>query len=276
MTVYSGELGAINGVAAVRNWTIEDTTDPKTVVSSATRSGTARTPGIGSWSGSASIFGVKPPYMPGETFAFVGYRAPTTGVRNTAGFRSTGFVIIDSIVMTWNWATNDPLSCVMNFSGDGALTHASGAAVLDATTGNVPTPCGTNILIDTVILPDVVSATLTLSKANSAYVSSSTSCATGRVKGAAIDWTLAITQYNQQGLGVTALKADSIITLPANDTEVWDLKWGHMQSVTGVTVDIESAALIQQTLNYAMNGIVSNALGWIKKPGAVTIWPPTP
>lgn len=276
MGVFTGELGAINGVAAVRNWTIEDTTDPKTVVSSATRSGTVRTPGIGSWSGSASIFGVKPPYMPGETFAFVGYRAPTTGVRNTAGIRSAGNVIVDSIVMTWNWGSNDPLSTVINFSGDGALTHASGAAVIDATTASQPTPCNTQIFVDTVALPDAISATLTLTKQNLAVVSSSTACGTARARGPAIDWTLAITQYNHLGIGPTALKADSIITLPANSTEVWDLKWGHMQSVTGVTVDIETGALIQQTLNYAMNGILAGALGWIKKPGAVDIWPPTP
>jgi hypothetical protein len=276
MGVFTGELGAINGIAAVRNWSIEDTTDPKTVVSSATRSGTVRTPGISSWSGSASIFGVKPPYMPGESFAFVGYRAPTSGVRNTVGFRSAGNVIIDSIAMTWNWGSNDPLSSVINFSGDGTLVHASGAAIIDATTDSVPSPCATEIFVDTVAIPDVISATLTLSKSNVAVVSSSTACGTARKKGPAVDWTLAITQYNHEGIGTTALKGNSIITLPANSTEVWDLKWGHMQSVTGVTVDIETGSLIQQTLNYAMNGIVSSTLGWIKKPGAVTIWPPTP
>jgi hypothetical protein len=214
--------------------------------------------------------------MPGEIFAFVGYRAPTNGIRNTAGFRTTGNVIVDSIAMSWNWGTNDPLSTVINFSGDGAVSHASGAAVLDATTDNVPTPCGTQITVDTVDLPDVVSATLTLTKANTAYASSSTSCNTARLRGAALDWSLAIVQYNEKGIGPTPIKGESIITLPANSTEVWELKWAHLQSVSGVVVDIETGAIIGQTLNYVMNGIVSNALGFIKKPGAVTIWPPTP
>jgi hypothetical protein len=276
MGVFTGELGAVNGVPAVRNWQISETTSPKTVVSSATRSGTQRTPGIHAWSGSYSIYGVKSSVMPGETVAFVGYRAPTTGVRNTAGIRSTGNIIIDSLVMTWNWGTNEGLSSVVNFSGDGALSHASGAAVLDATTDNVPTPCNTFINLNATPLPDVVTATLTLTNANKAIVSSSTACGTARKKGPAIDFTLAISQYNEAGIAPIALKADGIITLPANGTEVWDLKWCHLESITGITVSPETADPIQQTMNFSMNGFLAGALGWIKRPGAVAYWPPTP
>ncbi len=276
MGVFTGELGTINGVPAVRNWSIDEVTAPKTIVSSATRSGTQRTPGIHSWSGQFGIFGVKPAYMPGDTFAFVGYKAPATGVRNTAGQQSSGNVIVDSIAMTWNWGTNDPLSTVVTFSGDGALTHASGAAVIDATVDNQPTPCGTVINVNAAPLPDVITATLTLTKSNKAIVSSSTACGTARKKGPAIDWTLAITQYNEAGIAPVALKSDSIITLPANATEVWDLKWAHLESITGVSVSPETADPIQQTINFAMNGFVANALGWIKRPGAISYWPPTP
>lgn len=285
MGVFTGDLGAITGISNVRNWTIEDNSDAKVVVSSATRRGTARKGGIRSWNGSVSIYGCDPAYMPGDIFAFVGYRAPTTGVRGTNGIRSSGNVIVDSVQMNWNWNTNDVLNTVINFSGSGPLVHADGAAVLDATIFDEPTPCGTTVrwalpaeldVAESTVLPDVVSAQLNITRANLAVVSSSTACWTERKPGPAIDFTLAITQYNQTGLGPVALKEDATIWLPSSAIEDWELAWAHLTGITGVTVDNETGAVIQQTLNFAMQATYNGTIGHIERPGAVAWWPSTP
>jgi hypothetical protein len=277
MGVFTGHLGAINGISNVRNWTIEETSDPKVAVSSATRRGTSRKSGVKSWTGTFSQYGGNPSYMPGDILPFVGYRNSSTDIRNTAGIRSTGDIIIDSVAITWNWNTNEIISMVSNFSGDGALAHASGAGVIDATIADNKTPCGTNVLLDEVVLPDVLTATLTLSMANQSFVSSSTACWTKRKRGAALDFTLAIIQYNESGLGPVLLGADALIKLYTDDTSFWSLKWCQLQGITGVSVDIETGAIIQQTLNFNFNGISAGVLGHIRKPGSLTdYWPSTP
>jgi hypothetical protein len=221
--------------------------------------------------------------MPGDVIPFVGYRNSTTDVRNTAGIRSVGDIIVDSVAITWNWNTNEIISTVTNFSGDGVLTHASGAGVIDATVPELRTPCSTNIMFDAAILPDVLTATLTFSMANQAYVSSSTydsvsgSCWTKRKRGAALDFTLAIAQYNEAGIAPIGIGEDTIAKLYVNATEFWELKWCQLQGIGGVTVDIETSAIIQQTLNLNFNGIKNAALGYIRKPGSLTdYWPATP
>jgi hypothetical protein len=283
MGVYTGHLGAINGVSNVRNWTIEETSDPKAAVSSATRRGTARKAGVKSWTGTFSQYGGNPSYMPGDTIAFVGYRNSTTDVRNTAGIRSFGDVIVDSVAITWNWNSNEIISMVTNFSGDGELQHGSGAGVIDATIADLKTPCSTDLMLEGAVLPDVLTATLTFTMANQAYASSSTyvsasgSCWTKRKRGGALDFTLAIAQYNEAGIAPIVIGADAIIKLYTNATEFWDLKWCQLQGISGVTIDIETGALIQQTLNFNFNGIKNAALGYIRKPGSLTdYWPSTP
>jgi len=277
MGVFTGQLGAVNGMTNVRNWTIEEVSDPKSLASSATRRGMMRKAGIKSWTGSISLYGGKPPSMPGDISSFVGYRNSTTDVRNTTGIRSSGSIIIDSVQISWNWNTAEIISQVLNFSGDGALVHASGLGVIDATVGVAETPLGTNVMIDSAILPDVLTAQLTINVANQAFVSSSTSGWTGRKRGAPFDFQLAITQYNESGLAPVNIGSDCIVNLYTNASQFWILKWCQLQSITGVTVDIESAAIIQQTLNFNMQGISASTLGQIRLPGEVSDWwPATP
>lgn len=277
MGVFTGSLGAINGVANVRNWTLEETSDPKTAVSSGTRRGVTRKSGIKSWTGTFSQYGGNPTYMPGDTAAFTGYRQSSTDVRNAAGIRSTGNIIIDSVAITWNWNTNEIISMVSNFSGDGPVAHASGTGVIDAVVPTNTTPCGTNVLVDEVILPDVLTATLTMTVANQAFVSSSTACWTQRKRGAAFDFTLAIAQYNESGLGPVTIGTDAVVKLYTSTTDFWILKWAQLAGITGVSVDVETGAIIQQTLNFNFNGVSAGALGQIRKPGAaVDWWPSTP
>ena len=276
MTVMGGKLGMVNGLTNVRKWSIEETSDAKTAVSSATAGATVRRPGIKSWSASVDLFGGNPEVMPGDFLSFVGYRGPTTGVAGTAGIRSAGTAYVESLVINWNWLTNEFINTTLNLQGSGPVAHASGAAISDATVFNNGTPCGLTVRhgVTPTVLPDVISATLNITKgASVAKVSSSTACWTERLAGPAVDWTCSITQQNDLGVGPVAISGDVRLLLPASSGNDWDLQWGHLVSITGVVVDIETNAIIQQTLNFGMNAAVAGALGFIKRPGAVDWWP---
>lgn len=274
MGVFSGEFGIVNGVKAITDWSIDETTEANAIVSSGTKGGTQRTKGINAWQGNYKMMGAKPPSMPGDVISFAGYVAPTSGVYGTDGMTATGSALITQLAITWNWATNVAMETAVTFLGSGALNWASATVITDATTESNPTPCNTSIMLDGAALADVISATFTLTKPAQSAVSSSTACRTQRKPGGAFDWTLSIVQYNESGLlGATTQGSDVIITLPANATEVWDLKWGNYTGSTGFKVD-RKGTLIQHTLNFAMSGVSGGVLGWIKKPGAVAIWPP--
>ena len=285
MGVFTGSLGAISGVSHVRNWTIEETSDAKLAVTSATRGGTARTKGVRSWSGSASIYGCAPPWMPGDTVSFVGYRNSATDVRNTAGIRSSGSAVIESVAMNWNWNTNDILNTVISFSGSGPVTHASGVAVVDSAAGNYEGACPNLPQIalgatPTVFaeIPDVISAALTISNPSKPIVSSSTNCWTQRKRGPAVDFTLSITQYNELGIGPIAMRDDCAIRLLNTNAadDFWELRWCHLTGITGVTIDVETGNPIQQTLNFGMNSYAYTANGFIRRPGGTTWWTAVP
>lgn len=285
MGVFTGSLGAINGINNIRNWSVEETSDAKVAVTSATRGGTARSKGVRSWSGSASIYGCAPPVMPGDMFSFVGYRNSATDVVNAAGIRTTGSVMIESIVMNWNWNTNDILNTVINFVGSGPVTHASGVAVVDSSSAVFEGACPNLPQIalgatPTVFaeIPDVLSASLTISNPSKPIVSSSTNCWTQRKKGAAVDYTLSIVQYNETGLAPIAMRDDCVIKLlnSATANDFWELKWCHLLGITGVTVDRETGNPIQQTLNFGMNTFAYGEQGFIKRPGGTTWWTSVP
>lgn len=274
MGVFSGELGAVSGASAIKDWSISEAVESKSVVSSATKRGTARTKGINAWSGSYKQIGAKPTHLPGDIVSFIGWVRPTTGVEGTAGLAATGSVVVNSVAITWNWGDNSAMETSVNFQGSGALAwNAAQASVVDATMLTPVTPNGLAINMAATPLPDVISATFTLSRPVQSSVSSSSGGNTVRTPGGAFDWALSIVQYNESGLltGAT-IGSDQILTLPAGGVEVWDLKWGQYLGSSGLKVD-RAGTLIQRTLNFAMNGVVGNSLGWIKKPGAVDIWP---
>jgi hypothetical protein len=232
--------------------------------------------GVRDWSGGASIFGASGTWMPGDIISFVGYKGPTTGVKGTAGIRSTGSAIVESLTMNWNWETNEFLASDLALLGNGPVTHASGAAILDNTATSLITPCGTAIEIDDVELPDVVTAALTITEPSKPYVTSSTSCWTARKKGTGLTWTLVIVQRNDSGIAPMAIgNNESVIKLPVGATNVWELAYAHLDSITGVVVNPETGDIISQTLNFSMTAIDdADNLGYIKKPGSATNWWP--
>lgn len=277
MSIRSGKHGVVNGQSTIRNWNINDDANNPRYIASNTRKGAARRNGINSWAGAFNGYGHTPAVMPGEIFAFVGYTAPDDDVSG-AGEKATGNAIVDSLVVNWNYAGGEVINHTVNFSGHLGLTWASGTAVSDVTDPELHPLCdviweyslnGTDFFEIT----DLVSAALTLTSENLSYVNSSTGCNTGR-KAGNLDWTLALVQQDVVRGAYAFDKGDDLVLRGyVDDTDFWLLKWGKVKNFSNITVDIETGAIIQRTINIEMNGFTS-AIGQIRKPGAVSDWWP--
>lgn len=285
MTVHSGKFGVINGESTVRNWTINDIQEAQAFVASNMRAGTGRRVGIYDWTGSFGNYGGEPISMPGDIFSFQGLTAPDTDIEGTNGVVYAGQAIVDSVAITWNWGAGEILSYVVNFSGDGELTNSL-ATLSDATNPDVPIIALTKIEYETNPVgpiftewSDLAQAVLTISTANQPYVNSGT-IQNGKVvrrrKKGITDFTIAITdQATERAAPLPQIGSSEILRMHINATEFYELKWAQVTDYSGISVDIESGAIIQRTANMGMDGNDGTGLGHIILPD-LTIWWPTP
>lgn len=277
MGIHSGKFGAINGRSTVRNWNITDTMNAQTVRASNTRGGTGRRNGIESWSGQFSSFGATPVLMPGSLSAFAGYTAPDDDIEGGTGLAYTGDIMVNSLVVNWDWRGGSLLNHQHSFDGHLALATEQ-AVYADASAPDLPEICATKIQIssDGIIwtdLDNVATATLTITNAIQSYVNSSTGCWTGR-KAGPIDYTLAIV-LDDNARDVMVKKNNYQVRLYTTDTLFWSLKWVKVTEYSNITVDADTGAIIGATVNCAMNGHVAGVIGSIRLPGAVADWWPT-
>ncbi len=288
MGVHSGKFGVVNGMSTMRNWNITDSMSPQAYVASNTLFGTGRRRGTETWNGNFGCYGHTPPVMPGERFEFLGYTAPDNDVSGP-GLRYKGNALVENVQISWNWGAGEIINAVVNFQGDVGLEIQSGANELyDLTVPTVPPVVGTKIqysLNDGGAWADwenLLSAQLTLSCQMLEYVNSSSVDAENRVwtgrKAGNIDWTLAITEQDNDRAKFD--KGDSIMLRLYVAADRWyELKWGQIAEFTGITVDRESAAIIQQTVNVNMNGFNPDAVsygtsyGYIQLPNGEVWWP---
>lgn len=286
MSVHSGKFGVVNGMSTVRNWSITDSMAPKNYVASNTLFGTGRRRGVETWSGNFSHYGHTPSVFPGEQFEFIGYTAPNNDVTGP-GLRYKGQALVENIQLNWNWGGGDIISAVVNFQGHVGLTiQAAGNELYDLVVPTVPPIYGTKIMystngVDFVEWENLATAQLTISCALQEYVNSSSVVAnriwTGRKSGP-IDWTLAVTEQDVDRSKFSK-GDDLILRLYVSATEYYELKWAQVAEFTGITVDRETGAIIQQTVNLNMNGFDPAALsyngsvGHILLPDGSQWWP---
>lgn len=277
MGVTAGKFGVINGVTGVRQWSINETQATNKVVASHTAGGTARSQGIDSWTGSFNAFGALPIWLPGDLVSFTGYCGPSSGVYGSVGETRVGQILVNSVVITWNFQTGELISHVVNFEGHLALTTGTGT-FLDSATPEFPPLCG--VQVSTFVSPtrtpieNITQATFTITATNTAYVNSSTLCQTGRKPGP-VDWTLALViQQPEKPLDIGSNHIFHLGVDPAVANDVWELKWGMVKEYTNLTVNRETGEIMSQTMNVEMNGYVDDTLGHILKPDGTTYWPP--
>lgn len=285
----SGAYGAINGESTVSRWNATITNSPYAYGASNTRAGKARSIGTFDWTGSFTQMIAVPTVMPGDIFTFTGFLAPTTGIWGSSGPTKTGSAIVESVVLTWNWETNEPVGTVVNFAGVSPLTDGSDT-ITDTTLTDLKIPQGLSIKYSDLEADtpaaifagtagdefvNISRAVLTISCANPRFVDSSTDGWASRVRGT-LDWTLDLTQ-NEVALADYPIARNDILqlVLPIDDTDYWVLQYGRVLNFSGVTMDMTTANILNQTINIGMQAHTpTDVIGGIRKPGAVTDWWP--
>lgn len=273
MGVHSGRYGVVNGMATVKDWSINDTMQEAKYVASNTRGATGRKAGVRSWTGAFSGYGGLPPVLPGSLFSFVGYTAPDDDVSGN-GSTYSGSAMVDSIAVNWNWANGALLDWAVNFSGHLALAHSL-ATYTDVSIPDPEPVCGTLIKYGATTWDNLVSAAFTLSRPSVPYVNSSTIvssvCWTGR-KAGVLDWTLAVTEQGNARESAIEIGANPVLKLYTTASLFWELTWAHVLGYSGLNVQREGG-IVQRTVNFGMNGFVGGVVGSVKTPTPTTIWP---
>jgi len=259
---------------------LSETTTPAEYRASNTLGGTGREEGIYDYSGSAEGYGGVPPVMPSEYFNFLGFTAPTTGARATAGVtKAANNAICQEVTINWSWVTGELLNWAMSFAAGEPLGITEGSAsTVDAVLPIPEIVCGTKVTltVGNTVWPNIVTASLTIRANNPSYVNSSTAGKTGRRPGI-IDFSCAITEENNAEGGSlvastclsTAVGGNNILRLWVDNTDYWDLYWAHLVDISDLRVDMDTGDIIRQTNNFAMAGfnIEEGQNGRIGRPG---------
>lgn len=284
MGVHSGRWGVVNGVSTVRNWSVQDSHNAAPAIASNTGFGVARRPAIHDWSGNFSVFAPLPPAYPGEAINFIGYMAPDDNISGV-GQRYFGTALISQAVLSMNWSGGENIGWGLDFGGHLELENANASAeILDSTAPSIYPIAGAYVEYSTdgvswSTWTDVATLQLTLLCSLQTFVNSSTYVGsklwTGRRAGN-MDWNASITEHNVDRLRFQ--KGQQIwlrLHLNASGSYFWELKFGLIRDFTGIQVNRESGAIIQQTVNVDMNAnsVDDGELGHVKRPDSVIWWP---
>lgn len=288
----SGKLGFVGDYTGAvltrfekfRSWTLNPVTTPELRVYSGTRFGTQRIPGFIDYSGTFEGFGARPPLFVGDTFTFIGYTAPTTGVPCTSGCAYVVPAMVNSLSITWNFtAENRSVFWTIGFAGNG--TPSVIAAFDDpcddevfcdfnacSLTPVVKNPCAADAPVEWC---NIVSVTLNFVNNAINYSNSSTNCELRREVGT-LDWTLDIVDMNP--CIIPTLQSDYLFELPDTLSTKWILKWGHFQGVTGFTINSQTGDMITKTNTFGMQAVnccvpATPVRGQIVNPAGFTVWP---
>lgn len=279
---HTGIYGAVNGVSAIRNWSINEGYTTLKTVASNTQHGANRNRGIFDWTGSYLAYGHTPFKMPGEYLSFQGYKAPDAAGDVDNGEIFSGSAYVNSVAITINFQTNEIISHTVNFGGNGALSIVAGELIVDSSTVTEFPPCAGKVCVfdGTTLtrLEHITQAVLTFTREAKTTVNSGTSngsgaCLTKRYPGSDIDWTLALTSENGNEVPLLATGTIRNFRLFVDATLFWDLKWGLLGQRTGLQVDRETGNIISQVHNAEMKGFNAGVAGLISKPGGTQFWP---
>ena len=125
-------------------------------------------------------------------------------------------------------------------------------------------------------IPNLISATFTITRNNQPYVNSSTGCAQYKKRGI-LTWEMAINVHTDADFGneCGGLNTYGELRAYVTATTFWDVKYVITQAVSNIRVDMETGNPVAHTIN--LKGSAANAagtLGTILKPGGGAYWPP--
>ena len=282
MSEHSGKFARLGAASTSAGFTLTETNDSRKYSASNLQCGTGRKKGKFDWNGTAKGYGGLPPFMPGQTFPFEGYTAPSNDVSGP-GDTAIGEAIVTQVVITWNFEDVEIIDWQITFAGNGPLTWDNGSVVTDTTDPTIPSTCGLQIQNGTDSFDHVTEVVLTITSDVKEFTNTSTHangmCWVGRRAGV-IDFTLAISQQCTDRAQDNSLKSapaigtDHEIKLYVDSSTFWNLKWVHITGYSGLSADNETADIIARTINGEMNGYVEGqGIGEITVPGGTVFWP---
>ena len=254
MGVIGGAKSLINGMYTTKSWSISHKADLQAIIASNTYGGPVRLEGNKDWSGTVEGWGHTPPILPGDIFSFTGSIDGSLG--------ATGSAICDSTTITINVESGAVINYSSAFSANGALTFGAAVVAADDTCPSAYSPIGAiisyDVLPDTAYatLPNVKMITINITADNQFHIDSSTAGETLRLAGN-INCTVDI-DVNIEDTGLASLPAvNSVcrlkITLASGD--VYDIDFIRFASVSDITADRETAAIISAKLNGLFSGV---------------------
>ncbi len=276
MSVISGKLGAIDGIASLRDWSVITTNDVQAHVDSACNGAESTVKGNDDWTGTANAYGDSPTdgFLPGQGFAFTGSVDGSVGI--------TGNVIVDQLEITIPIEDGGLISYRMSFSGNGA--YVIGAAVAsDATDPSAPTAVGRVLHLNTSIaspsyaaISGVRSVTITLSSDNKAHNDSDTAGATERTAGN-ISGTISYDIYEGTVASLPTVGDHVSFRAYVTATTYWVFQWGEITEISGIGANPETADLVNASISAKFSGYADNAgtpvVGTIIEPDTTVFWP---
>jgi len=286
MSVIGGLGGHIakdgSALNCIRTWGIAHSAALQAAVCSASKGATIQVPGNTDWTGQFTGYGHIPPVIPGESFLFAG---AITGV-DAAAIGAGGTARVDQIVINWDIEAGTVINYSVGFSANGTLTIGTVTAPADSAVPAPQTSKGCVVKIapgaafnSFTAINDVRTATLTIGRANPAYVSSATSGQSKREKGA-LSASVSLSLYAQAADGWATFPQVNVpyaIQLFTDDSLFWLLKWVTFSELGGLDVDMETAAIVGCSPTAQHNAVqdVSDTptIGEITDPDSSTIWP---
>lgn len=270
----------------IRNWSLDGVSTPQLRVYAGTRFGTQRIAGFTEYTGSFQGWGGIPPLFVGDTFDFIGFTAPMTGVPCDPGCAHVVPAIVTSLNINWNWtAENRGVTWTANFGSTGAYEQ------IDDFDG----PCEDDVFCEDnvcdmdfdIYLPcdpftavdwcNIVSANLTFTNAVASYSNNSTNCQVNKSAGN-LDWTLEVVDQNP--CNILTLGDDFRIVLGVDALGLfnWELRWGQVTGFSNYRIDTESTEVIGKTTTFGMQAVLccedeDPQRGFILDPNGVTVWP---
>jgi hypothetical protein len=262
MTVATGCGGSVDGQSNVRSWTLATSNAVAKYAASNTLCATGLLPGVSDWTGSYEFYGNDAAFAPGEAVELELYGAT----------KATGNARVESLTVNIDIEGGGIISGSVAFAANGAITFASGTQA-DAGAVEVTTSVGCKIELDGSEVPDVRTATFTLTTNNPSYSSSSTSGGTRRLPGVLSGGG----SYTVYQADMVALPDEGdVVTLEyfVSASEMWIFKYAVITDVS-TNVNIENAALIDATITWQFSGYaIDGTEGAITKPDETDLWPP--
>lgn len=283
MGVISGIGGLLNGVSLFQQFSVTSTADLKELMHAGTAiGGKRRIPGVLDWNGTYNSYGAIPDYWPGDTVAFLGSIDGSVGL--------SGQCMITQQAITFPISTNDPISHVGTFRGDGPLTRGA-AVVAEPAAPAPPTPEGLCPELSPINLDapawaqeeNTYNVVITLTIEEKEYVDCSTNGVMNVLEGG---WDASMT-YDRYVDDFALLPDEGeayYVRQPIDNpaTQWYEFQWMRVADLSNMQVNRETGDLVSGTVNLLMSALETvgettptETTGQVITPGPV-VWRPLP